>query len=144
MTNPTPAFATFLRRVGAYVEDVARTTGTTSPDVAHKIAENREANGLNVVSPFDPAAPVATQRRQITAHNALLDRATPGTDRICGVEEEPVSSSALSQEAGPCILKEGHRSPRFSDAYPHHMDAEQAARAERYLVHSNPDKTRRA
>jgi hypothetical protein len=146
MLDPTPTLAGFLRRIGVLVEDVTRTTGTTNPDVAHKVAENRVANGFDAVAPFDPAAPIATQRRQIKAYNALMGRAVPGRDRVCGVEEHVVEQGnpKRTPPAGPCILKEGHSILNFDDTYRYHMDAEQAARAERYLVHSHPDTARRA
>jgi hypothetical protein len=119
-----------------------RTTGTTNPDVARKVFENRVANGFDPITPFDQTAPIATQRRQIRAYNALMERAVPGRDRICGVEEESYNDAAVS--SGPCVLREGHHKPQYDDQFPRHMDASQAARAERYLVHSHPDTARRA
>lgn len=119
------------------------TTPRSSNDsTAAKVAANRAATGRPIVSPFDKDAPVGTTRRRIKAHNALLDVAVIGVDRICGIEEE--SQADGSTTSGPCVLREGHRSPWYDNQYPYHMDAEQRDRAERYLVHSEPDPDKRA
>lgn len=124
-----------------------RTTGTTSPTVGEKVQQARTATGRPSISRIDPAAPVASQVRQIRAHNAILDVATVGTDRICGAQETSRNVPGGLRNrlvAGPCVLREGHAQPGYDDDYPHHMDAEQLARAERYLIHAHPDPDQRA
>lgn len=124
----------------------ATRTGTpprpTRDRVAEQVGIRRTAVGRPAVSPFDDKAPVGTVRRRIAAHNALLDVAQPGRDRICGIEEESYGNAAVS--GGPCVLKEGHHRPGYDDSFPRHMDAEQMHRAERYLIHSDPDPKTRA
>lgn len=105
-----------------------------NPRVARNVAELRTRANRPIYDPFDANAPRGTVARRILAHNALIDVAVPGTDRICGIDVGP----------GPCVLREGHVFPRYDDDHPNHMDAEQRDRAERYLSHSDPNPDTRA
>ena len=96
---------------------------------------------LASIDPFDAKVP-GTVRRRIKAHNALLDIARIGRDKICGEQGTRVGNTD-SYLHGPCILKAGHESSRFVDNWDH-MDAEIRDRAFRYLAHSDPDPATRA
>jgi hypothetical protein len=98
------------------------------------VAESRKESGLREVDPISETAPLGTQYRRIVAGNLLADIGVLGTDRVCGI---------LTDSGAPCVLKEDHRPPRYDEDQPYHADAEQAARARRYLIHSDPDKTKR-
>jgi hypothetical protein len=90
---------------------------------------------LHTVDPISATAPKGTQVRRIAAYNALMDLAVPGRDKYCGT---------VGLMLGPCVLKQDHEAPMYDDGASLHMDVEQRDRALRYLVHSDPDATKRA
>lgn len=101
------------------------------------ITELRRASNRPVIDPLDKSAPPGTIRRRIDAYNALRELAVAGRDRYCGA---PLSGFGMDQV---CILKDGHRPSLYDPSTPH-MGVEMRDRAERYLVHSEPDPARRA
>ena len=100
------------------------------------IDDLRTAFGHPPIDPFDASAPRGTVERRIAAHNALMDVAKPGRDRICGASSGSVNDT-------PCVLRQDHAPALFDDRWSH-MGVEQRDRARRYLVHSEPDPARRA
>jgi len=105
-----------------------------------------DAAGQPRIGPIDPNAPIGTQRQRIAAHNTILDAARPFEDRICGAEGYNVKTGEPLH--GPCVLKADHVSSDWRDTQngsgDGHVDAACLARAKRYLVHSEPDKAKRA
>lgn len=117
------------------------------PTLTSLVADLRTIFGRPAIDPIDASAPAGTIERRIAAHNALIDLARPGQHRYCGLKSH-------TRKAGPCILVEGHSPAKFDVDRPRNaqnqatyftcMDVEQRDRAERYLVHSEPDPERRA
>jgi hypothetical protein len=146
-----PAEATRLRNVASTGHRLARATTAVGARVAAAekkitadaaaetdrmqtlIRESRIRSGLREVDPISETAPVGTQYRRIVAGNLVADIGKLGVDRVCG---------ARTNDAY-CVLKEGHMPPRYDEDQPYHADAEQAARARRYLIRSDPDPEQR-